>query len=116
MYSSDYLISFLGIASMATIVSLVIALLAKTERLKQVDNLKKTLNEMDEQAKLIVRTDMELNKTQEELDKKIAGLYALQRLSRAISTTLEEEQIFQRVEASHLEDLGFEKEIGRAHV
>jgi len=109
MYSSDYLINFLGIASMATIVSLVIALLAKMERLKQVDNLKKSLDEMDEQAKLIVRTDMELNKTQEELDKKIAGLYALQRLSRAISTTLEEEQIFQRIEASHLEDLAFEK-------
>jgi signal transduction histidine kinase len=109
MYSSEYLINFLGIASMATIVSLVIALLVKMERLKQVDSLKKSLDEMDEQAKLIVRTDMELNKTQEELDKKIAGLYALQRLSRAISTTLQEEQIFQRIEASHLEDLGFEK-------
>ncbi len=106
MYNSEFLINILGLASLLTIVSLVIALLSKMEKLKQVD---KSLDEMDEQAKLIVRTDMELNKTQEELDKKIAGLYALQRLSRTISTTLEEEQIFQRIEASHLEDLGFEK-------
>jgi len=74
-----------------------------------VDNLQKSLGEMDEQAKLIVRTDIELNKTQEELDKKVTGLYSLQRLSRAISTTLEESQIFERIEATQLEDLGFEK-------
>jgi signal transduction histidine kinase len=83
------------------------------ERLKQLqleaEKLKKSLEEMDEQAKLIVRTDMELNKTQEELDKKITGLYALQRLSRAVSTTLEENQIFKMIEAPYLEDLGFEK-------
>jgi GAF domain-containing protein len=77
-----------------------------------VENLKRSLDEMDEQAKLIVRTDMELNKTQEELDKKITGLYALQRLSRAISTTLEEKQIFKRIDTSYLEDLGFEKACG----
>jgi len=75
----------------------------------EASNLRQSLEEMDEQAKLIVRTDMELNKTQEELDKKVAGLYALQRFSRAVSTTLEENQIFSRIETSFLEDLGFEK-------
>lgn len=113
IYNAEYLTNILGIASIFTIFALVIILISKMEKIKglrsAVDNLKKSLDEMDEQAKLIVRTDMELNKTQEELDKKIAGLYALQRLSRAISTTLEEEQIFQRIEASHLEELGFEK-------
>jgi signal transduction histidine kinase len=86
------------------------------ERLRQlqssVDNLKRSLDEMDEQAKLIVRTDMELNKTQEELDKKLTGLYALQRLSRAIATTLEENQIFKMIKSTYLEDLGFEKACG----
>ncbi|TBR16647.1 sensor histidine kinase [bacterium] len=78
---------------------------------KNVENLTKTLEEMDEQAKLLVSTDMELNKTQEELDKKMSGLYALQNLSRNISTTLEENQIFQRIELNQLEELGFEKAI-----
>ena len=76
------------------VASLGIVLLSKVQKLKekdkQVDVLKNSLEEMDEQAKLIMRTDMELNKTQEELDKKVTGLYTLQRFSRAISTTLEE--------------------------
>ncbi|MCX5711465.1 MAG: HAMP domain-containing sensor histidine kinase, partial [Candidatus Omnitrophica bacterium] len=37
------------------------------------------------------------------------GLYALQRISRAVSTTLEDHQIFKMIEANHLEELGFEK-------
>lgn len=98
------------------IISLIFLLILKMDRLKQckveIDGLKKTLDEMDEQAKLIVRTDIELNKTQEELDKKIAGLYALQRLSRKISTTLEEKLIFRTIEGSNIEELGFEKACG----
>ncbi len=97
------------------IVSLAIVLMLKINKMKKlqamVDKLKKSLEEMDEQAKLIVRTDIELNKTQEELDKKITGLYALQRLSRIISTTLEESQIFKAIESTSFEDLGFEKAI-----
>ena len=95
------------------IVSLAIVLMLKIDRIKKlqttVDKLKKSLEEMDEQAKLIVRTDIELNKTQEELDKKITGLYALQRLSRIISTTLEESQIFKVIGPASFEDMGFEK-------
>ncbi|MCM8780666.1 MAG: ATP-binding protein [Candidatus Omnitrophica bacterium] len=78
---------------------------------RAVDNLKRSLDEMDEQAKLIVRTDMELNRTQEELDKKITGLYALQRISRAISTTLQENMVFKMLGPPYLEDLGFEKAV-----
>jgi len=113
MGGTDYLVNILGVASVVTIVSLAIVLIFKLEKLRQlqaaVDNLKRSLDEMDEQAKLIVRTDMELNKTQEELDKKITGLYALQKLSREMSTTLEEPQIFKMIKASYLQELGFEK-------
>jgi signal transduction histidine kinase len=76
-----------------------------------VENLKHTLDEMDEQAKLVVRTDIELNKAQEELDKKITGLYTLQTLSRTISSTLDETQIFGKIEPAVLANLGFEKAI-----
>jgi signal transduction histidine kinase len=99
-----------------TIISLAIWLFLKMNETKKmqkaIDNLKRSLDEMDEQAKLVVRTDMELNKTQEELDKKITGLYSLQRLTRTISTTLEENLIFKMIEPRHLEDLGFEKACG----
>lgn len=75
----------------------------------EIKTLRRSLDEMDEQAKLIVRTDMELNKAQEELDKKISSLYALHKLSRAISTTLEENQIFNMVDSAYLQELGFQK-------
>ena len=104
---------FMALAGFSAIIYLSITLLTKMEKAKQlqstVQRLQGALNEMDEQAKLIVRTDMELNRTQEELDKKIADLYALHRLSHAISTTLEESQIFKRIREAHPDELGFEK-------
>jgi signal transduction histidine kinase len=116
MFGADYLFNILVLAGILTPISLLIALVFKIEQIKElqaaVDKLKKSLEEMDEQAKLIVRTDIELNKTQEELDKKVAGLYALQRLSRAISVSLEENQIFKAIEAAYIEELGFEKACG----
>ncbi|MFH0739145.1 MAG: ATP-binding protein [Candidatus Omnitrophota bacterium] len=101
------IINILAIAGMA--IGLFFTINKSKELEKKADKLTRSLEEMDGQAKLIVRTDMELNKTQEELDKKISGLYALQRLSRSLSTTLEEGQIFRRITASYLEELGFEK-------
>jgi len=113
MFLGEYLSALLGMVFIIATVSLAVVITLKMERIKsmqsEIDNLKKSLNEMDEQAKLIVRTDIELNKAQEELDKKVTGLYTLQRLSRAISTTLEESQVFKMIEAAYLEDLGFEK-------
>ncbi|MFH0828114.1 MAG: GAF domain-containing sensor histidine kinase [Candidatus Omnitrophota bacterium] len=91
------------------------ALLSKENRINSLQtsiySLRKALDEMDEQAKLVVRTDIELNKAQEELDRKITGLYTLQKLSRSISSSLEENQIFNKIELSHLTDLGFQKTI-----
>ena len=91
--------AILGIGLLFAILG--VSLLYKIQRLKEmadkVTALNFSLQEMDEQAKLIMRTDMELNKTQEELDRKISGLDALQKLSQEISTTLEEKQIFKNL-------------------
>lgn len=116
MYNLEYLFDIIGMISLIVVAVLSFILMLKTDRIRQlktlVDKLKKSLEEMDEQAKLIVRTDIELNKIQEELDKKITSLYSLQRISRTISTTLQEKQIFKRIDANYLEDLGFEKACG----
>jgi len=113
MVSNDSLMSIAGPAALIILILLILFIAYKMDKLKQmqatVSKLKKSLDEMDEQAKLIVRTDMELNKTQDELDRKINSLYALQRLSRAISTTLEENQLFKMIDATYLTELGFEK-------
>lgn len=68
-----------------------------------------SFNALDEQAKLIVKTDLELNKAQEELDKRLNGLGALHKTSRLISTTLDENEIFERLNPPLLAELGFEK-------
>ncbi|MFA5144911.1 MAG: ATP-binding protein [Candidatus Omnitrophota bacterium] len=107
------LTGILGLIGLLAIAALAIMLTYKIETIRQLraafNSLKKSVDEMDEQAKLIVRTDMELSKTQEDLDKKLTGLYTLQRLSRTISTTLEENQIFKMMQGADLDELGFEK-------
>ncbi len=107
------MLNFIFFSVCLIIAGMGIALLLKMQRLKDLEKrtegLNTSLEEMDEQAKLIIRTDIELNKTQEELDKKITGLSTLQKLSRQMSTTLEEKQIFKKIGNEYLEDLGFEK-------
>jgi len=71
----------------------------------------RSFNDLDEQAKLIVRTDLELNKAQEELERRLNSLNALQKTSRLISTTLDEDEIFHRLEQPLITELGFEKSI-----
>jgi len=71
------------------------------------EKLMRSFNELDEQAKLIVRTDLELNKAQEELDKRLNGINALQRASRQIAQALNEAEIFQRLGPELFEELGF---------
>lgn len=83
---------------------------AKVEELSpRLKKLEGAFDNLDEQAKLIVKTDLELNKIQEELDRKVAGLATLQRISRAISRTFDKEDVFKRLEMPLLEDLGFDK-------
>ena len=106
---------FILFVTCLVIAALAIFLFSKMLRVEELNGkitaLNFSLEEMDEQAKLIMRTDIELNKTQEELDKKITGLDALQKLSREISTTLEEKQIFNKINNKYLEELGFEKSL-----
>lgn len=68
-----------------------------------------SLNELDEQAKLIVKTDLELNKAQEELDRRLTGLNTLQKLARNMSMTLDENEIFQRIDPILVSELGFSR-------
>ncbi|MCX5707830.1 MAG: GAF domain-containing sensor histidine kinase [Candidatus Omnitrophica bacterium] len=110
MFEVNTVLAFIGLL---VVIALTFLLLSKDSKMNSlqaaVDNLQRALDEMDEQAKLVVRTDIELNKAQEELDRKITSLYTLQKLSRTISSTLEENQIFKKVELSYLADLGFQK-------
>lgn len=106
-------ISFAGMIGLIAVIVLVIILVFKIERIKglqsELEKLQRAFNELDGQAKLIVQTDLELHRAQEELDKKISGLVTLQKLIRLISSTLDEQEIFHKIEEKHITELGFDK-------
>lgn len=83
---------------------------ARLELQHSLDKLKAAYQDLDEQAKIIVKTDLELSKTEEELARKIDGLYTLHELGRTISATFEPEELFRRIqEEGFISKLGFEK-------
>lgn len=102
-----FILAFVAIAVLA------VSLLRATERANELkysyEQLKKSFDEIEEQAKLIVKTDLELNKTQDELDRRLITLNTLQRISQLISTTLDKNEIFSRLQKVMVTDLGFEK-------
>jgi signal transduction histidine kinase len=66
-------------------------------------------DQLDAQAKLIIRTDVELQHTQEQLDRKLSSLVALQALSQRLRISLHPEEICAQLTASLLESFGFSK-------
>jgi signal transduction histidine kinase len=110
--------NLLLISGVAAVIIITILSLVVVNRIEQVQHLQNALkkmersfNNLDEKAKLIAKTSLELNTAQEELDKRLNGLNALQKASRLISTTLDENEIFHRLDMSLMTDLGFEKNL-----
>jgi signal transduction histidine kinase len=118
LFSNSTLTIFLGIVTLVLLAMLTyfwMALGASEEKVASLEaahkKMLRSFNELDEQAKLIVKTDLELNKAQEELEKRLNGLNALQRTSRQISQALNQDEIFEKLRKSLFEDLGFTKTI-----
>ncbi|MBU1006620.1 MAG: GAF domain-containing protein [Candidatus Omnitrophica bacterium] len=72
-------------------------------------NLQDTINQLDEQARMIIKTDLALNKVQEELDKKITGLYTLHQLGEKINSTFNVDDLFGLLKPPLVSKLGFTK-------
>ncbi len=104
-----------GILFFTVVAILIFFLLVKIDQVKDLrgafQKMARSFDELDEQAKLIVKTDLELNKAQEELDRRLNGLNSLQKASRLISTTLDQDEIFRRLDQSLISELGFEKNL-----
>lgn len=72
-------------------------------------NLQDIIDQLDTQAKIIIKTDLALNKVQEELDKKITGLYTLHEIGKKISSTFNIEDLFILINQPFVFKLGFSK-------
>lgn len=114
MSSSDFIFLLFAIAFIV-IGLLIFILIGKSDRIRALEaaliKLRKSFERLDEQAKLIVKTDLELNKAQEESERRLKSLDALQKTSRLISTTLDENEIFHRINQSLLNEIGFDKNL-----
>ncbi len=112
----ESIINFAGMIGLVGMILLSIVLVFKMERLRTLNaelaKLRRAFEELDEQAKLIVRTDLELHRAQEELDKKVAGLVTLQKLTRLLTTTLDEEEIFHKLDERNICELGYDRALG----
>lgn len=98
--------------SIGILISILIGQNEKIHALKSLlEKLRRSFDDLDEQAKIIVQTDLELNQAQDDLDRRLRSLDALQKTSRQISTTLEENEIFYRLERALDIDLPFDKNL-----
>jgi signal transduction histidine kinase len=101
----------LGMALMLllAIVYLVIKMEVDRRQLGELHRLKAAYGQLDQQAKLIIRTDLELHRTQEELDRRLASLMSLHRLGRQLQVSLRPEEVFGKLDASIVTSFGFSK-------
>ncbi|MBP7087835.1 MAG: HAMP domain-containing histidine kinase [Candidatus Omnitrophica bacterium] len=71
--------------------------------------LENTIRELDEQAKLIIKSDMELKLYQQEIDDKLNKLTLIRNLIVSSIHTLDREKIFFQINEKVINDLGFKK-------
>lgn len=69
--------------------------------------LRAAYDQLDQQAKLIIRTDLELHTTQEELDRRLASLMSLHQLGRQLQVSLQPEEVFGKLDATIVTNFGF---------
>ncbi|MBI3087683.1 MAG: hypothetical protein HYY91_02170 [Candidatus Omnitrophica bacterium] len=79
------------------------------QRVQELNHLRAGYEQLDQQAKLIVRTDLELHRTQEELDHKLASLFALHELGRQLRVNLQPEEIYGQLNAQLISGFGFSR-------
>ncbi|MDD4183716.1 MAG: ATP-binding protein, partial [Candidatus Omnitrophica bacterium] len=74
-----------------------------------IESLNKTVRELDYQAKLIIKGDMELKLYQEEVEDKLNKLTLLKNLIIASLRILDKENLFSQIDEKTINDLGFKK-------
>lgn len=63
--------------------------------------------QLDQQTKLIIRIDLELHRTQEELDRRLASLMSLHHLGRQLQVSLRPEEVLSKLDAAIVTNFGF---------
>ena len=112
LMSFDFLISLLFIFFFA-ILFLVIYLTGKMKNVgtlkKEVNRLNKIIQDLDQQAKLIIKNDMELKLSQQEIENELAKLTLIKNLLISSTHTLDKDKLFSSIDKKIINALGFKK-------
>jgi len=85
----------------------------KTEQaqrqLRELTRLKAAYDQLDQSAKLIIRADLELHRTQEALDQRLASLMQLHHLGRQLQVSLRPDEVYAKLDTATLTQFGFSK-------
>lgn len=73
----------------------------------ELKNLQVALDQMEEQTRLIIKTDLELSQMQEENDRQLMSFKSLQSITHKLSSLLEEDKVYESLSESLIVHLGF---------
>jgi len=97
----------LGLLIIGGLVYLTTKMERSHRELEELYRLRTAYDHLDQQAKLIIRTDLELHRTQEELDWQLASLMSLHRLGQKLQVSLRPEEVFRKLDAEVVTHSGF---------
>ena len=111
MLGTEWSVFGLGfmIASGGSLVYLTLKAESAHRQLGDLHRLRAAHDQLDQQAKLIIRTDLELHRAQEELDRRLASLMSLHQLGRQLQVSLRPEEVYEKLDASVVTSFGFPK-------
>lgn len=108
MLATDWSIRFLGfVVILGSLTYLALKMHQLYRQCIDLERLRAAYDQLDQQAKLIIRTDFELHRTQEALDHRLASLMSLHQLGRQLQVSLRPEEVYGRLEASVVANFGF---------
>lgn len=99
----------LGLVVTGSLSYLAVKLEGTRRQLGELHRLRAAYDQLDQQAKLIIRTDLELHRMQEELDRRLASLMSLHHLGRQLQVSLRPEEVFSKLDAAVVTKFGFSK-------
>ena len=106
----DWVTKFLSMSALiASLSFLTLKANVQQSQVEELEHLRAAYEQLDHQAKLIIRTDLELHHTQEELDRKLASLFALHELSQQLRVSLHPDEIYGQINAQLITSFGFSK-------
>ena len=79
------------------------------QQVRGLQPLQAAYDELDQQAKVVIRTDLELHRIQEELDRKLDAVVALHALGQELKVTVQPNEVYGKLTAHVVTTLGFSK-------